>query len=240
MASNLKEKIRDVVFWICAGGAIYLIVAFLMKTDWLSSPKKLSELYEIIRDTLTLMAYFLAPAAAFVLFSDWRMEHIEKTREQQGSDIYNLFLNINSDFVELNIEMQEEESFSEEGRVLIEQMQKNLLGQLYRLDRLIAEFDFDDLDSKKFQALSKQMIYQLFEMFSYQGFMFSSLLKVNNPEEFMGEYENESAEEFAEVYQEKFEQDYNNYNESSSKLYDLSEQMKLLKDALKVKVKSPN
>ncbi|QRF07523.1 hypothetical protein [Acinetobacter pittii] len=79
MANNLKEKIRDVVFWICAGGAIYLIVAFLMKTDWLSSTKKLSELYEIIRDTLTLMAYFLAPAAAFTLFNDWREEHQLKT-----------------------------------------------------------------------------------------------------------------------------------------------------------------
>lgn len=79
MAKTLKEKINDVVFWICAGGAIYLIVAFLMKTDWLSSPKKLSELYEIIRDTLTLMAYFLAPAAAFTLFNDWREEHKVKS-----------------------------------------------------------------------------------------------------------------------------------------------------------------
>lgn len=79
MANNLKEKIIDVVFWICAGGAIYLIVAFMMKTDWLSSPKKLSELYEIIRDTLTLMAYFLAPSAAFTLFNDWREEHQVKT-----------------------------------------------------------------------------------------------------------------------------------------------------------------
>jgi hypothetical protein len=75
MAKTLKEKIHDVVFGICAGGIIYFIIAFLMKTDFLSNPKKLSDLYEVFRDTLTLMAYFLAPAAAFTLFNDWREEH---------------------------------------------------------------------------------------------------------------------------------------------------------------------
>lgn len=238
-SKNLKNKINDIVFVICAGGVIYLIVGFLMKTNWLSSPKPLSELYEIVRDTLTLMAYFLAPAIALILFSDWRQEHVEKNREKQASDIYDLFLNINNNFIEMEIEIQEEHSFTEVGRALFEKMRKSLLAQLYRLDRLISEFEYEDLDSQKFKKNSKDMLYQLFEMFNYQGFMFSSLLKANIPEEFMGECENETSEEFSKVYYQKFEQDQSNYYESSHKLYELSENSKSLKDALKVKVKSP-
>lgn len=46
--------------------------------------------YDVIKDALTLAAAFLAPIAAFVLFSDWRSEHKEVGNEKNSQEINRL------------------------------------------------------------------------------------------------------------------------------------------------------
>lgn len=91
---TLKEKIEDISFWIIVFLIIYLIVAYLIQSEWLSKILEFSEIYEILQDGLTITAAFLAPLAAFVLFSDWREQHklvkTEKDTEQIIQNIYDV------------------------------------------------------------------------------------------------------------------------------------------------------
>ncbi|MGH2035314.1 hypothetical protein ACRCKQ_17205, partial [Acinetobacter baumannii] len=96
---NLKEKIEDISFWTIVFLIMYLIVGYLIKSEWLSKVLKFSEIYEILKDGLTITAAFLAPAAAFVLFSDWRLQHREIATEANAtkmlSSINKLYWNLN-------------------------------------------------------------------------------------------------------------------------------------------------
>lgn len=72
---NLNEKISDVFFWTCVFLIIYLIVGFLLGSSWLSKGLTIDQSYNLFKDALSITAAFLAPVAAFVLFSDWREQH---------------------------------------------------------------------------------------------------------------------------------------------------------------------
>lgn len=87
---TLEEKIRQVVFWTFCGIFGYLVIAFFLKSNYPIYDYDLdrSIVYDVIKDALTLAATFLAPVAAFVLFSDWREQHREINQENQASKIY--------------------------------------------------------------------------------------------------------------------------------------------------------
>lgn len=70
---TLEEKIKIVCWW-----ALGLTILYFLIGAWLISdgPKfDPTKTYNLLKDTLTLTAAFLAPVAAFVLFSDWRDQH---------------------------------------------------------------------------------------------------------------------------------------------------------------------
>jgi hypothetical protein len=74
---TIEEKIQDVGFWTFGGVIWYLVIAFFLKSkypiyEYRFNPK---DAYDVLKDALTLAAAFLAPVAAFVLFSDWREQH---------------------------------------------------------------------------------------------------------------------------------------------------------------------
>ncbi|MDM1734532.1 hypothetical protein HX116_12065 [Acinetobacter towneri] len=72
---TLKEKINDVAFWAIIFLILYLIVGYLLESAWLSKQLELNEIYDLLKDGFTITAAFLAPVAAFILFSDWREQH---------------------------------------------------------------------------------------------------------------------------------------------------------------------
>ena len=74
---TLKDKIIRACLWTAFFTVVYFIIGAYLISDGLEfDPNKT---YNLIKDTLTLTASFLAPIAAFVLFSDWRDEHRVKT-----------------------------------------------------------------------------------------------------------------------------------------------------------------
>lgn len=89
---TLEKKIRHVLFWTLGGIFGYLVIALFLKSNYPIFQYDLDRAtaYDVIKDALTLAAAFLAPVAAFVLFSDWRDQHREINQENQASKIYNM------------------------------------------------------------------------------------------------------------------------------------------------------
>lgn len=65
----------------------YFVIAVWLKSDGVNFNPLL--VYELLKDTLTIGAAFLAPVTAFALFSDWREQHREKEQEVIASEICN-------------------------------------------------------------------------------------------------------------------------------------------------------
>jgi len=93
---KLKEKIELTIFWLGLFCLTYLIFGFILKSD-LTKPVDSAVFYEVLKDALTITAAFFAPVAAFVLFSDWRVEHHIKATYQLLDDIKNLSFSIQND-----------------------------------------------------------------------------------------------------------------------------------------------
>ncbi|CRX64079.1 hypothetical protein [Acinetobacter baumannii] len=89
---DLKVKIKRIWVWTIIGIVVYLIISFFLKSSYPITHHKfnLSEAYEVLKDTLTLAAGFLAPVAAFVLFSDWREQHVLINNEKISKEILNI------------------------------------------------------------------------------------------------------------------------------------------------------
>ncbi|EPF72554.1 hypothetical protein GCM10025882_31800 [Acinetobacter gyllenbergii] len=86
---ELKNKIRALIAFFVFFAALYMTIGLylLVNKSSISSfdPQKG---YELFKDTLTLVATFLAPVAAFVLFSDWKGQHYQSKIEIDSQKIY--------------------------------------------------------------------------------------------------------------------------------------------------------
>lgn len=94
MASRkLEDKIELTIFWLGLFCLTYLILGFILKSD-LTIPLDSTIFYEVFRDSLTLTAYFLAPTAALILFTDWRVQHASINNEKNSKEILDVAVNI--------------------------------------------------------------------------------------------------------------------------------------------------
>ncbi|MCX3005029.1 hypothetical protein OFD44_08155 [Acinetobacter baumannii] len=84
--STLRAKIELIIFWLCIFFLAFFILGFILNNN-LDKPIVTKNLYEVLRDSLTLLAYFLAPAIALVVFNDWRKEHVEKRLESESEAV---------------------------------------------------------------------------------------------------------------------------------------------------------
>lgn len=82
---KLDKQIRVVVISFLFGILIYLLAAFFLLSKY---PLNFYEFncekaYEVIKDSLTIAATFLAPVAAFILFNDWSESHVLINNEKE-------------------------------------------------------------------------------------------------------------------------------------------------------------
>ena len=239
-SKTLKNKINDIVFVICAGGVLYLIVGFLMKTNWLSCPKALPDLYEIVRDTLTLMAYFLAPAIALVLFSDWRQEHVEKSREQYSKEIFSLIKQIEVQLNEFHAAVVEVEIIDENTSENMEEIYKPLIENISKLEGFIIEFDFDDEKAKSFIQLVKKIAAIQRESCIIVSQMHTEKTKMFDPDQYNTQYDDWANEDFVVEHEQRFDDLDDNFIRNFHESFGLRKELMKLKDSLKVRSVSPN
>ncbi|MDR3027260.1 MAG: hypothetical protein LBV35_02245 [Acinetobacter sp.] len=129
--NQLNSKILKIGMWIFSFFFWYLVVAFFLKSNYpiYEQPFNRKEAYEALRDGLTLSAYFLAPAVALVLFSDWRSQHRAISNENEVNqtliEIRELQNKINSVTFELSFQKNQE-------------IEENMLPHLKRIEEIQA------------------------------------------------------------------------------------------------------
>ncbi len=90
MASKkLEDKIKRVCYFVGGGVLGYLLISFIILSSfpWNHYVLDKKQAYDVLKDAFTLGAAFLAPVAAFVLFSDWRVQHKALKNEKLSEDI---------------------------------------------------------------------------------------------------------------------------------------------------------
>ncbi|PKF33412.1 hypothetical protein [Acinetobacter proteolyticus] len=102
---TLKENVELIIFCLGLFCLTFLILGFVLKSDFSKSFDSFI-FYEVLRDSLTLTAYFLAPIAAFVLFNDWREQHkiikSDKFYDEIDIDVGGAYYLINEIFLDIS------------------------------------------------------------------------------------------------------------------------------------------
>jgi hypothetical protein len=237
---TLKQKISLTLFGTVVFFAFLFALGFVLKTEIISRSPTANEVYEIGRDALTLTAYFLAPVTALILFSDWRLEHVEKSREEQGKEIYNLVKQVDSQIHDFHMDVVDEENYSEVQSKYMENNFKEILNNIFKLEALLNEFEFDDANAIAFKSMVKQILDIQLETYMYVERMYSSVIKANDIATYKTLYTNDTDEEFLAEQQKNYDEAEGYVQENFHKKYPLLQELKPLKNSIKVKVESPN
>lgn len=170
---ELKDKIIQVAYFIGGGVLGYLIISFVILSSYpwhhYSLDKKLA--YDVLKDSLTLGAAFLAPAAALVLFNDWRVEHRLKKLENSSKSVVHQTQELYSNFFDFYIKLLDaslinkdklNNFLSELTNLMIKvDMVRNSMGEFYNLEgglEFIGEINktlylFNDVSSDLYRAI---------------------------------------------------------------------------------------
>lgn len=142
---TLKEKINIVCWWAVGLTVVYFIIGVILKSD---GPKfDPIKTYDLIKDTLTLTATFLAPVAAFVLFSDWREEHNVKEIHSTIDMILELAGEIEQQLINCKKSIENPN---------IKQVDNNITSLLIKLSVYYLRLDEEDESIGKFKELVLQ------------------------------------------------------------------------------------
>jgi hypothetical protein len=239
-----RKTLEQKVSWALYGSAIFFAALFtlglILKADLFSHWPTANEVYEIGRDALTLTAYFLAPLTALLLFSDWRLEHVEKSREQQGRAIYNLVKQVDSVLGDLELEIEDENNFSTDISPIVEDLSKELIRKLSTLQHELNDFYYDDPQANAFRDTVENVLKELRGNYFLLTRQFSVLVKKHNPSKYNYEYLDESDEDFIARQEGLYEEYREQYVENFATIGTHLTELKSLHTALKVKAASPN
>ena len=229
---TLEEKIKLVCWW-----ALGLTILYFLIGAWLISdgPKfDPTKTYDLLKDTLTLTAAFLAPVAAFVLFSDWREQHIEKLLEQESSEIYASYIDILDTWQHYRFEVEDDEVFTQS---TIESREAKHFGLMDRVEKAIQiteQLQSRDIKAKEFTELALNCFKEIRNLIFELNILGSFKEKQFNPQKYNFEYTDESNSEFSsrmelnfEGMQEQMMTNFSRVYGNKSKLFAFSSNLKI-------------
>ena len=195
---TLKEKINRVCWWAAGLTVLYFIVGAILKSD---GPKfDPAKTYDLIKDTLTLTATFLAPVAAFVLFSDWREQHEDVALESDSTNVFNKLNEVKDKLLETHFAIDDDEFNVEH----INEILNEITREIKNIRSLNSQ-----IKSRKnginFSECADQLIEGIVEIGLELSQLMGYKIKILSPEEY-NDYVETSPEEYAEHIQ------YNYYN----------------------------
>ncbi|MBR7713726.1 hypothetical protein KC099_11015 [Acinetobacter nosocomialis] len=156
---KLEDKIKRVFYFIVGGIVVYLLISFTILSSFPWYPYQLNKklAYDVLKDAFTIGAAFLVPIAAFVLFTDWRVEHKIKSTLQLLDDMKNLSYDIKNElgFYQAKI-IKEKEIPIKEFRN--REDRQTIQWQLKKLKRMNGQFLIDNVEVKEFQNLQSEFV----------------------------------------------------------------------------------
>lgn len=103
---SLEKKIEMVVRVFAIGIPAYIILSLLLLNEYSCDayfdPQKV---YDVIKDALLIAAAFLAPVAAFVLFSDWREPYLATIADEVQSHLSALEFDIRKQMYRMSADL---------------------------------------------------------------------------------------------------------------------------------------
>jgi hypothetical protein len=232
---TLEEKIKRVGFWTFGGVFWYLVIAFFLKSNYPIYEYNIdrSAAYDIIKDALTLAAAFLAPVAAFVLFSDWREPHVEKIIEDDSSKIYEGANNAINELLRILFEIEDEDNFKENNNSIPAKLIDELYGKIENLNRLSAHLGARGAAPKKFTECAADLLGQISFLNVELDMLCAYQLKIQNPH--VHNDLNCDDQDFAEKIQESYDGQHSQILRTFPALRTLEGKLKALCDELKIR-----
>lgn len=203
---TLEEKIQNVIFWTIIFFILYLIVGYLLESSWLSTPLKLNKIYELLKDDLSITAAFLAPVAAFVLFSDWRIQHRSLSNEKRALNLYQAIESLNMNFLMVAIIIQTKKprtkKIYEEIDIKIEDINKEI-------QKIIIEGNISHSNDKNMmdflECYHKLINHDFIELYGSFGLVIERCKILDFPEEYQKMFlDNETSDQFIERQKREF------------------------------------
>ncbi|MCG5256906.1 hypothetical protein [Acinetobacter pittii] len=233
---SINEKFKIVGFWTFCGIFWYLVIAFFLKSNYpiFNFRFNPSEAYDVLKDALTLAAAFLAPVAAFVLFSNWREQHIEVEIEKNGIELYERLILIKDEISRIESDMCYQ--FSESKKDLEDRLTILLLDKIFQVNLIKNRLRKRNSSTVTFCSLADQIGNDVDVCFACLLNMYTVKNKMKNPTVFNFEYLHESNEEFIGRYQEKFNDFESQYIVAFKKLEDDLKSLDKLTDTLRIKI----
>lgn len=233
---SLNEKFKVIGFWIFAGIFWYLVIAFFLKSKYPIFNFSFNPVtaYDVLKDALTLAAAFLAPVAAFVLFSNWREQHIEVEIEKGGIELYERLMLVKNEISDIKSEICF--NFSENKKELEDRLTISLWEKIFQVNLIKNRLRKRNKSTITFCSFADQIGRDVEICFACLMNMYSAKIKINNPDIYNFEYINESEKEFKEKYQEKFNEFEGQYIDGFTKLAKDLEALDVLTDTIRIQI----
>lgn len=229
---TLKQK-TDCVKWYALVFAIgYFLIGALLRSD---GPKfDPGKAYELIRDSLTLTAYFLAPVAAFVLFSDWRQQHAELAIETDSTHIYKEMNGLINKLYNMHFDIEAEENYTEKVSERLSKIMEEISDELKSLEIINNQVESRGTNGQYFAKCAKELMEEIRCINLELSQLGVYKIKMHNPEKY-NDYLNTTSEEYSQHIQKSYEGLNYQITRSYPKLNILKANLKVLADSLKIK-----
>ena len=148
---SLKEKLNIAIRNVVYASILFFLFGAILKSD---GPKfDANKFYELIKDTFSFCAAFVGPVIAYVLFNDWRQEHLEKKLETDSESIFKKLNDIYIKLFEIRMSICKQDTLKEN-----EGLEINMIMELTTIDLMRCKNHVQLLkndDSKTDEFISK-------------------------------------------------------------------------------------
>lgn len=196
---NLKDKIIEAAFWTSFFLVVYLIVGFLLGSSWLSKGLTFDESYNLLKDALSITAAFLAPVAAFVLFSDWREQHEAKLIEHTSTQIFGGVIDLYEWLLALHSEIEDGDFDSNEIKYIFREL-KNKTKEIRVLNLHLS----GTATGEKFAKCASEVVTDIANLSIELSALYGHRVKMSTPEQYYKEHTETTPEEYVEYIENKF------------------------------------
>ncbi|MDS7693898.1 hypothetical protein N7562_06830 [Acinetobacter soli] len=155
---TLQEKLEFVCFRVFGGAFWYMLISFFLLSDYpiQNYPFDHKKAYEILRDTLTLSAYFLAPGIAWALVTDWKYQH-------HAIERHNFFNEIDFQLHELHrisqdffLDITQRTILNEDVEIIWRDKAFNIFGEVNKVNNKFKSIEI--MDSSGFMKQAEELI----------------------------------------------------------------------------------